>query len=158
MVRAELLRAAGVVTVAVRLDGVIDGRAPAPADLRYRLVAQPGGQGELDITFRTNIEGTDPAKPGIERVADHSRWLADGSGVATVRVTEGDLGDAAELLAVQCWDGRAAETHVAYLPQAGGGEGRPAIDAARCAFDDWAEPVFPPMSDERRELVADSIG
>ena len=102
MVRAELLRAAGVVTVAVRLDGVIDGRAPAPADLRYRLVAQPDGQGELDITFRTNIEGTDPAKPGIERVADHRRWLADGSGVATVRVTEGDLGDAAELLARLC--------------------------------------------------------
>ena len=68
-------------------------------------------------------------------------------------VTGGDLDAGQELLAVECWNERAAQTHFAYALQAEGAEGDGGqpnieIDADACAFDDFDRPSLSPMADE----------
>ncbi len=69
--------------------------------------------------------------------------------MANVRASEGDLGDD-EVLALECWNRRAAQTHVAYVRQDAGEDGRPEVDADACVFEDWQGPALPPMGDEVR--------
>ncbi|MBM4320624.1 MAG: hypothetical protein FJ125_11845 [Deltaproteobacteria bacterium] len=147
--RAELLRQGGQLRIAVRFDQVVSAERPEPADVRYLLQVQPDGAGSLDLQFSGDIDEGNPARPGVELVQMHSRWVAGGAGMASARVTGGDIEPGQEWLSVQCWDEHAAPTHERMMPQAAGGEGRPPIDAQQCIHDDWVDPSFPPMADEQ---------
>ena len=145
--RAEYGRTGTDSRLAVRLDDLEGDDNPGdPLDARYSLVVTAEG-GTLDFVFPASIDD-DPAKAAKELVAARVRWLTNGAGTGNARVTGGDVPEGQEYLGVECWDDRAAQTHVDFLPQEADGPGRPAIDAEACVFDDWQDASLPPMADE----------
>jgi len=145
--RAEYAKAGTDSWLAVRLDGIVGDDNPGdPLDSRYALTITEAG-GRLDFLFPANIDD-DPEKPAKEDVTARVRWLPTGAGTGNVRVTGGDVPAGQEYLGVECWDNTAAQTHVAFKAQAAEGPERPEIDGAKCVFDDWQAPEFPPMGDE----------
>ncbi len=150
--RAEFAKSADGSRLAVRLDGVQDGPDDAVKNARYLVESNDDG-GALEISFPLDIHENEPDKPAIEDLTARVRWLATGPGVANAVVTGGDLDAGQELLAVECWNERAAQTHFAYALQAEGAEGDGGqpnieIDADACAFDDFDRPSLSPMADE----------
>ncbi len=140
--RSEFARMDDRRQLATRFDGLVGESGDEPADGRYFIETDDDG-GLLELSFpfdigdggqRENVDGT-------------IRWKPDGSGVADIRSSEGDLGDL-ETLGVECWDDRAARTHLRWLRQPAGGDDHPVTDADVCVFDEWLDPVFAPLSDE----------
>jgi len=60
----------------------------------------------------------------------------------------GDLGETHTALAVECWDERAAQSHLDYAIQAVEDEGRLQPDAEQCVFADWSEPEAPAVGQD----------
>jgi len=140
--RAEFARMGGERQLAVRLEGIADGDTDAPAHGRYFIGADPSG-GLLELRFPIEVGNGD----ATETVEGTIRWRSDGAGVANIRALDGDLGERVAL-AVECWDERAAQTHVRWLEQAASDEERPEALPEACIFEDWLEPVTAPLADE----------
>lgn len=145
--RAEFARLGEHGQLAVRLDAVTTADRPEPTDARYFVGVTAEG-GLLEVGFDLDIG--DAGGPAVETLEVAVRWLSSGAGVANVRATDGDLGGD-ELLAIECWDRRASRTHLAYVRQPAGDDGRPEGNADACVFDDWQGPALAPMGDEMRE-------
>lgn len=143
LLRAEFARMDDRRQLATRVEGLVSETDAEPADGRYFLDTGDDG-GLLELRFPIDV-----GDGGQRETAEGTiRWRPDGSGVANMQASEGDLG-VRETLGVECWDDRAARTHLRWLQQSAGGQDRPAIDAAACVFDDWLDPVLEPLADER---------
>lgn len=139
---AEFSKRDGVAEVGVQMRDVTGEDQVEPTNAAYRLVVAEDRSGTLDIEMAINVDD-DPARAAVEQLLARTRWNPTGAGVATAKVTGGDLGDDQVALAVECWDERAAQSHLAYGVQAIEEEARLEPDAERCVFADWSEPQAP---------------
>ncbi len=147
--RCEFSRGEGERTVAVRLDGVQGEDDPAPMSGHYLLTVAQDRSGSLAMAFEADVDAdTRPERDAKEYLEAITRWIPGGAGVATARVTGGDVPEGHEFLYVECWDETAAMTYQTLLPRQEGGEDLPEIDARACVYDDWADPYTPRLSDE----------
>jgi hypothetical protein len=122
----------------IREDGVggvasFEAFGPDAIDASYAYDQTFQGEGRMDLTVVSDLNpegGT-----GLSETWDvRSRWLADGSGRADVRVTGGDLG-AETVTVVECWDSSFARVY--YTEDwSGTVEG----DEAACVFADAEYP------------------
>ncbi len=121
----------------------VQGQPDGPAaDIRAFIHVAPGG-GVVEVALPIDV-GEDGG--ALETLEGRMRFTGAG-GTANVRATGGELGGD-EVLGVECWDERAAQSHQAFLRQPEGGDDRPEIDPEACVFDDWQDPVLPPQRDE----------
>jgi hypothetical protein len=147
-IRVELSRHGGEGSINLRADALASTDNPEPADTRYSLVVAADGSGQVSFALPGDIDEGAEGRTAREDLEAITRWVATGEGQSNVRVANGDLGADEVVLGLQCWDNHAALTHEVYAKQPTAAEARPEADAEKCAFADWADPIFPTLGDE----------
>lgn len=147
-IRVELSRRDGHGSINLRADGLVSDENPEPSDTRYSLVVEADGSGQVSFALPGDIDEGRDGRTAREDFEAITRWRETGAGQTNVRVTGGDLDAALVVYGLQCWDDHAAMTHEVYSQQPAAQESRPATDPAKCAYADWADPVFPALGDE----------
>lgn len=145
--RAEYARMGEQGALNVRFDQVAEGEN-APMDARYFVAHGPQG-GLLDLAIATDIDDGNPERAAVEDLEARVRWATGVGGVANALASGGDLQDGTTVVAVECWDARAAQTHFDFALQPAGADTLPDTMGPGCVATDWQPPEFPPLSDER---------
>jgi hypothetical protein len=99
--------------------------AGTPVDADYAYDEQADGGGAMVFDFQGDAGGG----AALENASLHSRWMANGSGRADARITDGDLGTIV-VTASECWGTTFGRSYYTDSQNFAPTEG----DAATCAF------------------------